>query len=88
MPAMSCMPNGPTGNPKSVRAPVDLRDAGAFFEQQVRLAHVVREHAVGDEPEAVADDDADLAQLLRQLQRRRDHLFAGLRARGRSRAAS
>ena len=56
---------------------VDLRDAGAFLEQQVRLAHVVREHAVGDESETVADDHANLVQLLRELQRRRDHLRAG-----------
>ena len=45
---------------------IDLRHARAFLEQQVRLAHVVGEHAVGDEAEAVADDDADLAEPLRR----------------------
>ena len=60
--------------------PIDLLDAGAFLEQQVRLAHVVCEHPVGDEAETVADDDADLAELLRKLQRRGDHLFARLAA--------
>ena len=67
---------------------IDLLDARAFFEQQVRLAHVVGEHPVGDEAEAVADDDADLAELLRQLERRRDRLPCSSRGRGRSRAAS
>ena len=53
---------------------VDLRDARTFLEQQVRLAHVVGQHPVGDEPETIAHDDADLAQPLGQLQRRRDRL--------------
>ena len=56
---------------------VDLRDAGAFLEEEVRLAHVVREHAVGDESETVTDDHANLVQLFRELHRRRDHLRAG-----------
>ncbi len=59
---------------------VDLRHARAFLEQQVGLAHVIREHPVRDEAEAVADDDADLAELLRQLERRRDHFLAGVSA--------
>ncbi len=57
---------------------VDLRHGGALFEQQIRLAHVVRDHPVGDEPETVADHHADLAELLRQRQRGRDRLLARL----------
>ena len=57
---------------------IDLRHARAFLEQQIRLAHVVGQHPVGDEAEAVADHDADLRQTLRQLERRRDDLLAGL----------
>jgi len=54
---------------------VDLRHARAFLEQEICLAHVIREHAVRDEPEAVADDDADFAELLGQLQRRGEHFL-------------
>src|SRR5205823_13036482 len=59
---------------------VDLLDTRAFLEQQVRLAHVIREHAVRDEAEAVADDDTDLAESLGELQRRGDDFLARLPA--------
>ena len=42
---------------------VDLRHARALLEQQIRLAHVIGEHAIGHEAETIADDDADLVQL-------------------------
>ena len=78
MPAMSCMPYGTDRQPELGQHAIDLLDARALLEQQVRLAHVVGEHAVGDEPEAVADDDADLAELLGELERRGDRLLARL----------
>ena len=70
----------PDRQPELGQHAIDLLDARAFLEQQVRLAHVVGEHAVGDEPEAVADDDADLAELLGELERGGDHLLARLAA--------
>src|SRR5204862_7151691 len=56
---------------------IDLLDARALFEQQVGFAHVIREHAVGDKAEAVADDHADLAEAACELQRSGNHLLAG-----------
>ena len=61
------MPNGPTGMPKAVKHLIDLGHACAFLQQQVSLAHVVSEHAVGDETEAIADHNAHFVQLLRQF---------------------
>ena len=50
--------------PNSYQHGVDLFDPGAFFEQELRLALIVVEHAIADEPAAVADQDADFAQFL------------------------
>ena len=52
----------------------------AFFDKELRLAHVGNHHAIADKSPAVADNNADLSQLLRERQRRSDNLFAGLRA--------
>ena len=73
MPAMSCMPNGPTGMPKSVSAPSISLARWPLLQQEVRLAQVVRQHPVGDETEAISDDDAGtLPMRLREFHRGRE----------------
>ena len=56
---------------------VHLLGRGAFFHQELRLAHVGEHHAIADEAPAVAHHHAHLAQLLRERQRRGDNFLAG-----------
>src|SRR5258706_7112754 len=53
---------------------VDLPGQGAFLEQEERLAHAFREHAVADEAVAHADQHRHLADLLAELLRGREDL--------------
>src|SRR5205807_1031932 len=59
---------------------VDGFDTRALFHQELRLAPVRTEHAVADEPPAVAHEHAHFADLFRKLHARVDHVLAGLLA--------
>ena len=65
------------GHAEIVERLVDCFDAGAFFHQEHRFAHVGMEHAIAHEAAAVAHQHADLAQLFRELHAGGDHFFAG-----------
>ena len=67
MPAISCIPKGPTGRPKAMIAASISGTEAPFFEQEAGLAHVVGEHSIGHESEAVPDDDGNLAQAFAEL---------------------
>ena len=55
--------------PQPRQRAVDLLRRRAFLDQELRLVHVGEHHAVADEARAVAHDDADLAEPLRERQR-------------------
>ena len=57
---------------------VHLLRQSAFLEQEPRFAEITVQHAVADETVAHAGDDADFLDRLRQLQRRGEHVLAGL----------
>ncbi len=65
------------GHAEIVERLVHRFDAGAFFHQKCRFAHVGMEHAIADEAAAIADQHADLAQFFRKLHAGGDHFLAG-----------
>ena len=67
---------------------VDVGRRRAFHQHRLHFFHVALDHAVADEAEADAGDDADLADLLRHRHGRCQHLFRGLARRARSQAAA
>ena len=56
---------------------IDGFDAGAFFDQKLRLAAVRAEHAIADKAAAIADEHADFAEVSRKLHAGGDHFLAG-----------
>ena len=59
---------------------IDLLRRRAVLDEELRLVHVGEHHAVADEPGAVADDDADLAEPLGERQRRGEHVVRSVAA--------
>ena len=63
--------------PKSVKRGSTCSGRRAFFDQELRFAHVGQHHAIAHEAAAVSHHHADLAELLGQSPARGDHFFTG-----------
>src|SRR2546429_7621999 len=65
------------GQAEIVERAVDFLNGRSFFQQKYRLPHVRMEHAVAHEAATVADQHADLADLLGKLHTSGDDFLAG-----------
>src|SRR5207253_1417427 len=65
------------GQAEIVERAVDFLNGRSFFQQKYRLPHVRMEHAVAHEAATVADQHADLAELLGKLHTSGDDFLAG-----------
>ena len=54
---------------------IDVLHLGPLFDEECRLPHVGAEHPIADKPPAIADEHADLAELLGDRHRGCQHLF-------------
>ena len=67
----------PHGHAEVVEGAIDLGRCGAFFDEELRFAHIREHHAVADEAHRVAYEHADFAQSLRKRHSCRDDTLAG-----------